>query len=58
MASWSAIARRVRVPLGFVFAVLYMWLAKPTPKSILAGAVLIIAGLVIRGIGFGALAEK
>jgi protein-S-isoprenylcysteine O-methyltransferase Ste14 len=58
MASWSAIARRVRVPLGFVFAVLYMWLAKPTPKSILAGAVLIIAGLVIRGLASGHLQKN
>ena len=33
MTSWSAIARRVRIPLGFVFAVLYLWLATPTPKS-------------------------
>ena len=27
---WSRIARRIRVPLGFVFAVIYFWLAKPT----------------------------
>ncbi len=58
MASWSAIARRVRVPLGFVFAVLYMWLAKPTPKSILAGAGLIVAGLVIRALASGHLQKN
>ena len=30
MAEYSRIARRIRVPLGFVFAVLYFWLAQPT----------------------------
>jgi protein-S-isoprenylcysteine O-methyltransferase Ste14 len=53
MASWSAIARRVRVPLGFAFAVLYLWLAKPTLESILIGAGLVIPGLVVRALASG-----
>ncbi len=53
MASWSAIARRVRVPLGFAFAVLYLWLAKPTVESILLGAGLVVPGLVIRALASG-----
>ena len=44
MASWSAIAGRVRVPLGFVFAMLYFWLAKPSLKSLLIGAALVFPG--------------
>lgn len=55
MASWSAIARRVRVPLGFAFAILYFWLARPTIKSILIGAAFIIPGLLIRGLASGQL---
>ena len=58
MASWSAIARRIRVPLGFVFAVLYFWLAKPTVKSILIGAALVIPGLVIRALASGHLQKN
>lgn len=58
MASWSAIARRVRVPLGFAFAVLYLWLAKPTPKSLLIGAGLIIPGLLIRALASGHLQKN
>ena len=27
---WSRVARRIRVPLGFIFAVVYVWLARPT----------------------------
>ena len=58
MASWSAIARRIRVPLGFAFAILYLWLAKPTVRSILFGAVLLIAGLAIRGLASGHLQKN
>ena len=53
MASWSKIARRIRVPLGFAFAVLYMWLARPTIKSLLVGAVLMIPGLLVRALASG-----
>ncbi len=58
MASWSAIARRVRVPLGFAFAILYFWLAKPTVESILMGAALVIPGLVIRALASGQLQKN
>ena len=58
MASWSAIARRVRVPLGFAFAILYLWLAKPTVESILIGAGLVIPGLVIRALASGHLQKN
>src|SRR5437667_7299428 len=58
MGSWSSIARRIRVPLGFVFAVLYLWLAKPTVESLLIGAGLVIPGLVIRGLASGHLQKN
>lgn len=58
MASWSAIARRIRVPLGFAFAILYFWLARPTTKSILTGAALIIAGVLIRALASGQLQKN
>ena len=53
MADWSQVARRIRVPLGFLFAVLYFWLARPTWRSIAVGAVEIVAGLFIRGLASG-----
>jgi len=58
MASWSAIARRIRVPLGFAFAILYFWLAKPTLKSIFIGASLVVPGLVIRALASGYLQKN
>jgi protein-S-isoprenylcysteine O-methyltransferase Ste14 len=53
MAEWSRIARRIRVPLGFVFAVLYFWLARPTWRFIALGALLIVPGLLIRALASG-----
>ncbi len=53
MAEYSRIARRIRVPLGFVFAVLYFWLARPTWRFIAIGAVVILPGLLIRALASG-----
>ncbi len=53
MPEWSRIARRIRVPLGFAFAALYLWLAHPTLRSILLGLVLVIVGLWIRALSSG-----
>ncbi|MGZ4827067.1 MAG: methyltransferase family protein [Terriglobales bacterium] len=53
MAEWSRVARRIRVPLGFAFAVLYFWLARPSWRSLALGAVLTIPGLVIRALASG-----
>lgn len=58
MASWSAIAHQVRVPLGFAFAVLYLLLARPTAESILVGAALVIPGLAIRALASGYLQKN
>jgi protein-S-isoprenylcysteine O-methyltransferase Ste14 len=53
MAEWSKIARRIRVPLGFIFAVLYFWLARPTWRSIILGAIVVAPGLLIRALASG-----
>jgi protein-S-isoprenylcysteine O-methyltransferase Ste14 len=53
MPSWSKIARRIRVPLGFVFAAAYIWLARPTLVSIVIGSCVAAAGLCIRALASG-----
>jgi protein-S-isoprenylcysteine O-methyltransferase Ste14 len=53
MAEWARVARRIRVPLGFAFAVLYFWLARPTWLYIALGAVLVMPGLLIRALASG-----
>src|SRR5260370_38883327 len=53
MTEYSRIARRIRVPLGFLFAVLYFWLARPTWRFIAIGAIAIVPGLLIRALASG-----
>jgi hypothetical protein len=53
MPSWQKIARRIRVPLGFLFAALYVWLAHPTWRSIIAGSSIAVVGLVTRALASG-----
>jgi protein-S-isoprenylcysteine O-methyltransferase Ste14 len=53
MAEWSQIARRIRVPLGFLFAVFYFWMARPTWRSMALGAIVVAPGLLIRALASG-----
>jgi protein-S-isoprenylcysteine O-methyltransferase Ste14 len=53
MTEYSRIARRIRVPLGFVFALLYLWLAKPSLRFLLSSLLLIVPGLLIRALASG-----
>jgi protein-S-isoprenylcysteine O-methyltransferase Ste14 len=50
---WSKIARRIRVPLGFAFAILYFWLARPTGLFLALGAAIVVPGLLIRALASG-----
>jgi protein-S-isoprenylcysteine O-methyltransferase Ste14 len=58
VSSWSKIARRIRVPLGFAFALVYIWLARPTLTSMALGFLLIIPGLLLRAIASGHVAKN
>ncbi len=51
--TWSRVARRIRVPLGFIFAVVFVLLARPTRTSIIAGALVLLPGLILRGLASG-----
>jgi Phospholipid methyltransferase len=53
VATWNRFARRIRVPLGFAFAVLFMWLARPTPLFLLVSPALVVPGLLLRGYASG-----
>ena len=50
---WARIARRIRVPLGFLFAIVYFYLAHPTWRTIIAGLVLAAPGVLIRALASG-----
>jgi protein-S-isoprenylcysteine O-methyltransferase Ste14 len=51
--TWSRVARRIRVPLGFIFTVVYVWLARPTKTSLITGALVLLPGLILRGLASG-----
>ena len=51
--TWSRVARRIRVPLGFLFAAFYIWRAKPTWQAVWVGLALAGLGLLIRGLASG-----
>jgi protein-S-isoprenylcysteine O-methyltransferase Ste14 len=53
MPSWQKIARRIRVPLGFLFAAAYIWLAHPTILSVVAGSCISLIGLLVRAFASG-----
>lgn len=50
---WPALARRIRVPLGFLLAVAYWWLAQPTWWSIAAGVCTMLPGVWLRSVASG-----
>jgi protein-S-isoprenylcysteine O-methyltransferase Ste14 len=51
--TWSRIAQRIRVPLGFLFAIGYMWIAAPTWASIAIGCAIAAPGVWLRAIAAG-----
>ena len=53
MPSWSRVATRSRVPLGFIFAAAYFWFARPTWISLGAGFVIAAVGVLIRALASG-----
>lgn len=56
--SWPLIARRIRVPMGFLFAGIYLWLAHPLWESLAAGAILCLAGIWLRALASGHLQKN
>jgi protein-S-isoprenylcysteine O-methyltransferase Ste14 len=53
VSRWPGIARRLRVPLGFAFAVVYLWLAQPTMASIVLGGTVALLGVLLRALAAG-----
>ena len=51
--SWSRIARRIRVPLGFLFAAFYLWRARPDWLTLIAGGAVVAMGVFLRAMASG-----
>jgi len=50
---WGRIAKRIRIPLGFAFAVVYFWFARPTWQALAAGAAVAVMGVALRAFASG-----
>lgn len=50
---WKRISRRVRVPLGFLFALFYFLLARPDLPSLLGSLLLVAPGILLRSYASG-----
>lgn len=56
IARWQRVARRIRVPLGFVTAALYifeLWRRAPQPAAVVWSLALVLPGLWLRGYAAG-----
>ncbi len=52
-ASWGAIARRIRVPMGFAFAAFFLWQARPSAGSLALSLLLTVPGVALRAYASG-----
>jgi len=50
---WKKISRRIRVPLGFIFVLVYFWIARPNILSLFASVALVAPGILLRGYASG-----
>jgi len=51
--TWQRVAKRIRVPMGFIVAAVYLWLAHPTMKTLALSLALVLPGLWLRGYAAG-----
>ncbi len=52
-SSWQHVARRIRVPLGFAFSIVFLLLARPSPRSVLWSLLMVVPGLGLRAYASG-----
>ena len=50
---WQGVAKRVRVPLGFIFAAVFLVLAHPTWRTLVWSLLLVAPGVWLRGYASG-----
>ncbi len=53
LSNWSRVARRIRVPTGFLFAAFYLWRARPSLASLAWSLLLVVPGLLLRAYASG-----
>ncbi len=50
---WGRVAKRIRVPLGFLFAAFFLWRARPEWWSLALGSAIALGGVWVRALSSG-----
>ena len=50
---WQRVAKRIRVPMGFAFTFVFLFLARPTGRTLAASVLLVAPGLWLRAYASG-----
>ncbi len=56
--TYSEIAKRVRLPLGFILGITYLVFARPTPLTLAVGGAVALVGVIIRGWASGHISKN
>ena len=48
LSAWQKLAKRVRVPMGFVVAAAFLWIARPTLETLGSSLLLVVPGVSLR----------
>src|SRR5687767_8611224 len=56
--TYSEVAKRLRLPLGFLFGILYLVFARPSPLTLAVGGVIALAGVIVRAWASGHISKN
>jgi hypothetical protein len=56
--TYSEVAKRLRLPLGFILGISYLIFARPTPLTLAVGATIALIGLIIRAWASGHISKN
>lgn len=56
--TYSEVAKRLRLPLGFLFGTLYLVFARPSPLTLTVGGLIALAGVMVRAWASGHISKN
>ena len=56
--TYSETAKRLRLPLGFLFGILYLVFARPSPLTLVVGGSIALIGVIVRGWASGHISKN
>ena len=56
--TYSEVAKRLRLPLGFILGIAYLIFARPTPLTLAVGGAIALVGVIVRGWASGHISKN